>query len=97
MVLDQNLDLGWGLLLNFLDESLPLYQKSVKRNSPLNSMNLIILRQTAVIVQNVTKGGKCVCLSAQSIVHGDVLSEKINFSAHGSSNSAKFGPDYLDP
>ena len=36
-------------------------------------------------------------LSAQSIVHGDVLSEKINFSAHGSSNSANFGPDYLDP
>ena len=38
-----------------------------------------------------------VCLSAQSIVHGEVLSEKINFSAHGSSNSAKFGSDYLDP
>ena len=29
--------------------------------------------------------------------NGDVLSEKINFSAHGSSNSANFGPDYLDP
>ena len=38
-----------------------------------------------------------ISLSAQSIVHGDVLSEKINFSAHGSSNSASFGPDYLDP
>lgn len=37
------------------------------------------------------------CLSAQSIVHGDVLSKKLNFSAHGSSNSANFGPDYLDP
>ena len=41
--------------------------------------------------------GRYICLSAQSIVHGDVLSEKINFSAHGSSNSANFGPDYLDP
>ena len=38
-----------------------------------------------------------ISISAQSIVHGDVLSEKINFSAHGSSNSANFGPDYLDP
>ena len=38
-----------------------------------------------------------ISLSAQSIVHGDVLSEKINFSAYGSSNSAIFGPDYLDP
>ena len=38
-----------------------------------------------------------ICWSAQSIVHGDVLSEKINFSAHGSSNSANFDPDYLDP
>ena len=38
-----------------------------------------------------------ICLSAQLIVHSDVLSEKINFSAHGSSNSANFGPDYLDP
>ena len=36
-------------------------------------------------------------LSAQSIVHVNVLSEKINFSAQGSSNSANFGPDYLDP
>ena len=48
MALNQKSNLGWGLLLNFSDESLPLYQKSVKRNFPLNSMNLIILRQTAV-------------------------------------------------
>ena len=43
---------------------------------------------------NACLRNKQIRLSAQSIVHGDVLSEKINFSAHGSSNSANFGPDY---
>ena len=48
-------------------------------------------------MEQMLQVSKGICLSAQSIVHGDVLSEKIIFSAHGSSNSANFGPDYLDP
>ena len=56
---------------------------------PMSAFGSLIQRRAVTHVQ--------IGLSAQSIVHGDVLSEKINFSAHGSSNSAKFGPDYLDP
>ena len=38
-----------------------------------------------------------VCFGAQSIEHGNVLSEKINFSALGGSKVAIFGGDGLDP
>ena len=55
IALNQNSNIGWGLLLFFLDQSLPLYQKSVKCNFPLNSLNLIILRQTAVSDERVRR------------------------------------------
>ena len=40
---------------------------------------------------------KCVCFGAQSIEHGNVLSEKINFSAPGGRKVAIFGMEDLDP
>ena len=36
-------------------------------------------------------------MGAQSIVHADVLSENINFSASGGPKSAIFDPGHLDP
>ena len=77
--------------------------RTVHVNSCNKQINATIKQtmQLQKLLENITIGlCKCVgrvCLSAQSIVHSDVLSEKINFSAHGSSNSANFGPDYLDP
>ena len=37
------------------------------------------------------------CFGAQSIKHGNVLSEKINFSAPGGRKVAIFGMEDLDP
>ena len=38
-----------------------------------------------------------ICFGAQSIEHGNVLSEKINFSAPGGRKVAIFGMEDLDP
>ena len=38
-----------------------------------------------------------ICFGAQSIEHGNVLSEKINFSAPGGPESAPFDTDDVDP
>ena len=38
-----------------------------------------------------------ICFGAQSIEHGNVLSEKINFSAPGGQKVAIFGMEDLDP
>ena len=40
---------------------------------------------------------QCVCFGAQSMEHGNVLSEKINFSAPGGQKVAIFGMEDLDP
>ena len=40
---------------------------------------------------------KSICFGAQSIEHGNVLSEKINFSAPGGRKVAIFGMEDLDP
>ena len=41
--------------------------------------------------------GIYICFGAQSIEHGNVLSEKINFSAPGGRKVAIFGMEDLDP
>ena len=38
-----------------------------------------------------------ICFGAQSIEHGNVLSEKINFSAPGGPKSTIFDTDDVDP
>ena len=53
-------------------------------------LNLALLSRLSLLSTSI-------CFGAQSIEHGNVLSEKINFSAPGGRKVAIFGMEDLDP
>ena len=57
----------------------------------------IITKQEITPHKQIKLTHRCIRFGAQSIEHGNVLSEKINFSAPGGRKVAIFGMEDLDP